>query len=247
MPGPTLLDCYHVRDLARFRSTLKGTLERGGGASSYSRSPGFGGHSWGSGGQGQHAGPAPPSEVNRRDHLGRTVLHLVCSSQEPSSIDYLHALLSHPSVNINLQDFESGWTPLHRALYLGNLLPALILLRRQDVDISIKDSDGFTAFDLYNSTVEGTNPAYDPVVGASELFTWGANSNYTLGLGDGDDRALPDRVTFRRPEGELPKSAGARFERIRVRDICMSKMHTVVMTAEKMSNVYVCGIGSNGR
>lgn len=30
-------------------------------------------------------------------------------------------LLGHPGINVNLQDVESKWTPLHRALYSGNI------------------------------------------------------------------------------------------------------------------------------
>jgi ankyrin repeat protein len=79
-------------------------------SSSYSKSPTYhshGGNSYGSWNSGQIA-PAPPSEVNRRDHYGRTALHLIASSDEGISIDFLLALLSHPSCNVNVQDGESG-------------------------------------------------------------------------------------------------------------------------------------------
>ncbi|UZJ51189.1 hypothetical protein CBS101457_000509 [Exobasidium rhododendri] len=256
---PTLLDCWACRDLKRFRLSLKG----GGGiainekgqthnySTSHPRSPGFSLGSAGGGGGGVN-GACPPSEVNRRDHLGRTVLHLIATSTEPVSIDYLTALLAHPSVNVNLQDHENGWTPLHRALYHGNLLTALTLLKRSaPADIRVKDLEGLTPFDLYNSTVHGTNPTAPSEGEGGELFTWGANRNYTLGLGNSDDRALPDRVNIYRGDDEdgrkYSREPGSRFDRIKVKDIVMNKFATVVLTAEKSENVWVCGIGANGR
>lgn len=117
---PTLIDCWRVRDLQRFRAVLKGGPAAAGlnssghnqhaSSSSYSKSPtyhSYGGNSYGSWNSGQIA-PAPPSEVNRRDHYGRTALHLIASSDEGISIDFLLALLSHPSCNVNVQDGESG-------------------------------------------------------------------------------------------------------------------------------------------
>jgi hypothetical protein len=248
---PTLLDCWQCRDLKRFRLVLKGSggipigdkQQQSSYSSSHPRSPG---HSLGGG-----TNHCPPSEVNRRDHLGRTALHLIATSTEPVSIDYLTALLAHPSVNVNLQDHENGWTPLHRALYHGNLLTALNLLKRSSpADLRVKDFEGLTPFDLYNSTVHGTNPVPIESEGG-ELFTWGANRNYTLGLGNSDDRALPDRVNLRRGEAEdissRAKEPGFLYDRIKVKDIAMNKFATVVLTAEKHSNVWVCGIGANGR
>ena len=58
---------------------------------------------------------------------------------------------------MNLQDYESGYTALHRALFAGNIRAARDLLMRHDIDISIKDAEGLTAFDLYNGTVEGVS------------------------------------------------------------------------------------------
>ncbi len=93
----------------------------------------------------------------------------------------------------------------------------------------------------------------------TQLFTWGTNRNYNLGLGDGDDRQLPDKITLRRAaansnaaqsteeafRASLP--AGKKFDRIGIKDVAMSRLHTVVLTDEKVSNVWVCGLGSNGR
>jgi inhibitor of Bruton tyrosine kinase len=60
-------------------------------------------------------------DVNARDEFGRTVLHLSCSDPSPTSLEYVKLLLTHPCINLNLQDEESHWTALHRAGYVGNI------------------------------------------------------------------------------------------------------------------------------
>ncbi|MCO5596225.1 hypothetical protein L7F22_050285 [Adiantum nelumboides] len=289
---PSLLDCWACRDLKKFRQVLKGggalvltqsqpldnALAHGRGSAgpssfgkdanssnlfsnSQGKSPA---QSWGSATNAFH-GPCSPAEVNRRDHYGRTVLHLVSASTEPVSIDYLTALLAHPAINLNLQDHESGWTALHRALYHGNLLTALTLLKRSHpADIRAKDFEGLTPFDLYNSTVHGTNPPKGSTPGdlAGELFTWGANRNFTLGLGTSDDRAFPDRAQLRISEEaehqidetrtkleqkRFRRKAGTKFDKIQVKDVGMTKFATVILTSQPCKNVWVCGIGNTGR
>lgn len=63
-------------------------------------------------------------DVNARDWLGRTVLHLACASSD--TIEYVRLLLRHQDVNVNLPDTESHWTPLHRAMYQANFSTALV-------------------------------------------------------------------------------------------------------------------------
>ena len=56
----------------------------------------------------------------------------------------------------------------------------LLLLQRSDIDTSLKDLEGYTAFDLYNSTMSGTKPDAKDV--NAELFTWGGVIGRLLGL-----------------------------------------------------------------
>jgi ankyrin repeat protein len=85
---------------------------------------------------------APASVINRRDGLGRTALHLAASSLDPKALEYVQLLLESPNVNINLQDLESGWTALHRALYAGNLVAARLLVGHNNCDMTVKDHEG---------------------------------------------------------------------------------------------------------
>jgi len=103
------------------------------------------------------------------------VLHLAASSMAPIAYSFFSTLLRNPNISVNLQDYESGHTALHRALYVGNIKAARDLLMRHDIDLGIKDIEGLTAFDLYNGTVEGVRPA--PV---SCIITNGANDRQIL-------------------------------------------------------------------
>jgi ankyrin repeat protein len=85
----------------------------------------------------------------------RSVLHLASSSNTPVGYTFFSILLRNTHISVNLQDFESGYTALHRALFSGNVKAARDLLARSDTDASIKDAEGMTAFDLYNGTVDG--------------------------------------------------------------------------------------------
>ncbi|KAL4061931.1 hypothetical protein J3A83DRAFT_4196580 [Scleroderma citrinum] len=61
------------------------------------------------------------SEVNTFDQLGRTVLHLACSSTDTASTEYARMFLAHPNINVNIPDKENHWTALHRAMYAGHI------------------------------------------------------------------------------------------------------------------------------
>ncbi|KAI5999914.1 regulator of chromosome condensation 1/beta-lactamase-inhibitor protein II [Pisolithus albus] len=166
-------------------------------------------------------------EMNAFDHLGRTVLHLVCSSTDVSNTEYARMLLLHPNVNVNMPDKENHWTASHRALYCGNIEAAIPLLKHSDIDASIKGFEGCTAFDLYNSTIPTTKPlSYDERI-PTDLFTWGTNRNAALGLGDANYRIFPGPVVL--PMKDVPRAGGSsledRFRTVRVCDIKMSKLH----------------------
>jgi alpha-tubulin suppressor-like RCC1 family protein len=110
------------------------------------------------------------ADVNARDSHGRTLLHHVASSSKPTAPEFARALLQIPFIDIYVQDLESGWTALHRALYAGNATIALALMARDTQDtmdfskvgnsshpsgglIKIKDFEGYSPFDVFGSTI----------------------------------------------------------------------------------------------
>ncbi|KAJ7766843.1 hypothetical protein B0H16DRAFT_1522600 [Mycena metata] len=224
---------FHLRSIQAFQRLLDGGNDRG----THTAVSGSAGKSW----KGASAiKSAMGLDVNALDRLGRSPLHLACAV--PEGIEYVRALLKHTSINVNLADAESHWTALHRALYHGCLAAALLLLQRPDIDISCKDLEGHTAFDLYNSTVSGTAPIHALY---AELYTWGVNRNAALGLVDSGDRTYPDQVSI--PKEDPEPSSTARFSPLLARHISMSKLHTVVVTSESRANLRMCGFGSGGR
>jgi inhibitor of Bruton tyrosine kinase len=124
------------------------------------------------------------AEVNSRDHAGLTILLRASSSTEPHAIVVVQALLDHPAVDLHVQDPESGWNALHRALYAGNISIARLLLShersvltgqglggslaRVGQLIKTKDHEGNSPFDVYNYTVEGGTADDLAVAGDSE-------------------------------------------------------------------------------
>ncbi|KAJ5773294.1 hypothetical protein N7457_008190 [Penicillium paradoxum] len=110
------------------------------------------------------------ADVNARDNYGRTLLHHVASSPKPTAPEFARALLEIPFIDIYMQDWESGWTALHRALYAGNATIALALMARDAQDmrdfskagntsppsgglIKIKDFEGYSPFDVFGATI----------------------------------------------------------------------------------------------
>ena len=54
------------------------------------------------------------TEVNRRDGMGRTVLHLAASEVGEWAVEWVEMLLRVQGVLVNALDVESGWSALHR-------------------------------------------------------------------------------------------------------------------------------------
>lgn len=147
-----------------------------------------------------------------------------------------------------------------------NIAAARLLLTRDDVDARLKDHEGSSSpnittdilltlctitglspFDVYNSTVDGTNPS-DTLSslhpGRLELYTWGENRNFVLGFQGDGSRAYPERVHLKRDEGGVGLAA---FDPLRVKDVSMARLHTGIVTDERRSNVRLCGYGTGGR
>ncbi|KAI8332145.1 hypothetical protein BC941DRAFT_437618 [Chlamydoabsidia padenii] len=87
--------------------------------------------------------------LNRRSTMGKTALHYAITWNR---LEIAKLLIECPLVNINKRDLENGWSPLHRALYLGRMEMVGMLLKREDLDLSIKDWEGYKALELFSTT-----------------------------------------------------------------------------------------------
>ncbi|MBW0477451.1 hypothetical protein O181_017166 [Austropuccinia psidii MF-1] len=200
----------------------------------------------------------PSSLINRKDILGRTLLHkLATSENESEAMSWLGILSKHPLLQPNITDHESGWTPLHRALYHGNLRFAKALISELGCELSIKDHEGLSAFDLYSLTIDGTWPStfLDGSLSQfcqTDLFTWGSNRNFVLGLHDDGDRSYPERIHLKRlancssnPTKSSSLPSVNPFSSDPVHVVVMSRLHTALILPN--GELRVCGFGSGGR
>ncbi|KAI9818787.1 MAG: hypothetical protein M1827_007607 [Pycnora praestabilis] len=109
------------------------------------------------------------ADLNSRDVSGVTILHHAASSASENAISFASALLECPLVDLYIQDLESGWTVLHRALYFGNVTIARSIMDRDSWDvlghtstgalhsagglIKVKDKEGNSPFDVFGATI----------------------------------------------------------------------------------------------
>ncbi|KAM5346493.1 hypothetical protein ACJ41O_009498 [Fusarium nematophilum] len=138
-------------------------------------------------------------------------------------------------------------------------------------DGSSSDSDA----DSVDSTGDGTHHmvkvphGFQSSIGGDELFVFGSNKNVSLGVGDEDDRQYPERIHLSRPDlllhrfyhslldsqdVEAPSSLDldeiptlVRNRPLIIQDVCMSKLHSAILTTDPVSNLYICGVGRGGR
>ncbi|XP_016098244.1 inhibitor of Bruton tyrosine kinase-like [Sinocyclocheilus grahami] len=162
-----------------------------------------------------------------RDEFGRTALHLVASLGKR---DLLQWLLDSKHADMLAKDKESGWTALHRSAFYGQIHCLMGLIKRGGA-LSIQDKEGLSALDL---TMKD-RPAHivfrntDP----TEVYTWGSNTNFSLGHGNQESRHHPEIVDL-----------FLRF-RIYVKQVVLCKFHSVFLSQK--GQVYTCGHGQGGR
>ncbi|MCJ1382382.1 hypothetical protein MMC17_005495 [Xylographa soralifera] len=109
------------------------------------------------------------ADINARDAHGVTLLHHIASSSVEGVSCFALAFVGLPLLDLYIQDLESGWTALHRALYSGNVTIARALMDRDRRDatdyskingshnvgglIKIKDREGNSPFDVFAASI----------------------------------------------------------------------------------------------
>lgn len=161
------------------------------------------------------------------DASRRTALHLAASVGKVELVEWL---LNQCHAEVDVRDRESGWTPLHRAIFYGQLHCVRSLLR-YGASLSTTDREGFTPLDL---AVKDRLPYIEYALSnACDVYVWGSNENFTLGLACEQSPKHPELIeTFRR-------------DGIGIMKVEMQKFHSLFLASS--GTVYSCGHGLGGR
>ncbi|XP_071254097.1 inhibitor of Bruton tyrosine kinase-like isoform X1 [Salvelinus alpinus] len=162
-----------------------------------------------------------------RDAFGRTALHLAASLGKRALLEWL---LERKSADLMVKDKESGWTALHRSVFYGHIHCLMSLVKHGGI-LSTQDKEGLSVLDL---TMKD-RPAHvvftktDP----TEVYTWGSNTNFSLGHGNQESRHHPEIVDLFARTG------------VYVKQVVLCKFHSVFLSQK--GQVYTCGHGQGGR
>jgi len=107
---------------------------------------------------------------------------------------------------------------------------------------ALQDKDRNTATDLCQATL----PESLESGSANALYTWGSNSNFTLGHSDGDDRKIPELVKFPYQTNTITFPRAKTAKPI-LYQLSMGKFHTAIATSESGFTAKLWGFGTNGR
>lgn len=161
-----------------------------------------------------------------KDAFGRNALHLVSSCGKKGVLDWL----IEKGVDLLVKDKESGWTALHRSIFYGHIDCVWSLLKH-GVSLYMQDKEGLSPLDLLMKD----RPAHvvfkdtDP----TEVYTWGDNTNFTLGHGSQNSKHHPELL-------DLFSRSG-----VYVKQVVLCKFHSVFLSQK--GQVYTCGHGRGGR
>jgi alpha-tubulin suppressor-like RCC1 family protein len=174
------------------------------------------------------------NDVNETNDTGVTGLH-ICAT-----LDCVNTLIVYLryGADLNIRDYESGWTALHRSVYHGNVRASVLLLRAGasiDTDegkACVRDKDGLTPAQLLSSMLQQSLYLTKQKLLSSTAMSFG-KSDFTLGV------PLPkasEVVRPRRIESLLSEC---------IAQLCASKHHSMAVTST--GACYSWGNGRSGR
>ncbi|CAG9795587.1 unnamed protein product [Diatraea saccharalis] len=163
--------------------------------------------------------------VKAFDFEGRTALHMAASRGRLQLMEWL--IRHSPDAFANARDRESGYTPLHRSIFYGQINAAVSLMKL-GVKTDIVDKDDYKALEHamldrhYMYKLDDADPR--------EVYVWGSNSNYTLGTGTQQQRNFPELL------GSFSRNNTC------VKQACLGKFHSVwVCAGASQGEVWCCG------
>ncbi|XP_074510804.1 inhibitor of Bruton tyrosine kinase [Sebastes fasciatus] len=162
-----------------------------------------------------------------RDAFGRTALHLASSLGKKTLLEWL---LESKNADLSVKDKESSWTALHRSAFYGHI-HCLISLVKHGALLSTQDKEGLSVLDLTmkdrptHVVFKNTDP--------TEVYTWGNNTNFSLGHGNQESRQHPELVDVFARTG------------VYIKQVVLCKFHSVFLSQK--GQVFTCGHGLGGR
>ncbi|XP_061517872.1 inhibitor of Bruton tyrosine kinase [Anopheles gambiae] len=165
------------------------------------------------------------------DEYGRSALHMAASVGRSAIVEWL----INQGASITQKDLESGHTPLHRAMYYGNVGAAVALVKH-GAALDAPDEDFVNPMQLCSNVSEqrASKDSGERIAIGSELMIWGQNKNYNLGIGNAQDKGNPESMEY------------FRKTRTTIRKLEISSYHSVFLT-HKMGELYAAGHGVGGR
>ncbi|XP_041107151.1 inhibitor of Bruton tyrosine kinase isoform X2 [Polyodon spathula] len=162
-----------------------------------------------------------------KDSFGRTALHFAASLGKRGVLDWL---LDVKGADVLVKDKESGWTAMHRSVFYGHI-DCLVSLVKHGSSLVAQDKEGLSVLDLMmkdrpsHVVFRNTDP--------TEVYTWGNNTNFTLGHGNQQSKHHPELVDL------FPRIG------IYIKQVVLCKFHSVFLSQK--GQVYTCGHGQGGR
>lgn len=161
------------------------------------------------------------------DNVGRNMLHVAAACGKWEIVEWL---VTNCNVDIDIKDHESGWTALHRSYFYGQLSASRVLC---NLGASLRSSDheGFTPLDII---LKDRLPYIEYIPShPSEVYAWGSNLNYNLGLGYAQSKTVPEILEVFRKDA------------INIKQVTICKFHSAFLSTH--GKVYTCGYGHGGR
>ncbi|XP_068180155.1 inhibitor of Bruton tyrosine kinase [Antennarius striatus] len=162
-----------------------------------------------------------------RDPFGRTALHLAASLGKKVLLEWL---LENKSADLMVKDKESGWTALHRSAFYGQIHCLISLVKHAGL-LTTQDKEGLSVLDITmkdrpsHVVFKNTDP--------TEVYTWGNNTNFSLGHGNQESRQHPEIVDVFARTG------------VYIKQVVLCKFHSVFLSQK--GQVFTCGHGQGGR
>uniref|UniRef100_A0A674MUK2 Inhibitor of Bruton tyrosine kinase n=1 Tax=Takifugu rubripes TaxID=31033 RepID=A0A674MUK2_TAKRU len=162
-----------------------------------------------------------------RDHFGRTALHMAASMGKKALLEWL---LEMKNSDLTVKDKESGWTALHRSAFYGQIHCLISLIKHGGL-LSTIDKEGLSVLDI--TMKDRPSHVVFKTADPTEVYTWGNNTNFSLGHGNQESRQHPELVDVFARTG------------VYIKQVVLCKFHSVFLSQK--GQVFTCGHGQGGR